>query len=191
MVCSLDIKSKSSKIAAGCLWITGLSAAGKTTVSRLVRNQLILHSNNVVLLDGDQLRSILALSDVSFDRNARLNACMIYSRMVRELVNQGLFVIIAVIGLYQEVHQWNRAHIDNYYDVYLDVPIDELIKRDPKGLYKRYIKREISNVSGLDLQVDIPTTPWMHVVWQKNHTPDMTCSAIIERLLLTIQTIND
>ena len=72
------------------------------------------------------------------------------------LSQQGHLVLIATISMFEEVHSWNREHIDNYLEVFLDVPIGELKRRDPKQIYKRFDAGEIDNVAGLDLKVDYP-----------------------------------
>lgn len=166
----------------GCLWITGLSAAGKTTTSLLVHDELKKSHSNVVLLDGDQLRAIFNRSSGSYDRNARVETGLIYSRLIKELVEQRLFVVIAVIGLYDEVNTWNRENIPNFYDVFLDVPVDELEARDPKGMYKKFRSGLISDVAGLDLKVDYPSSPWMHLKWTKDMTPNMISALILHNL---------
>ena len=66
-----------------------------------------------------------------------------YSRMAKLLTDQGANIIIATIALFHEIHSWNREHILNYVEVYLDVPKYELERRDPKGLYKKFRKGEV------------------------------------------------
>ena len=171
----------------GCLWITGLSAAGKTTTSLLVHEELTKEYRNVVLLDGDQLRAIFNKTTSSYDREARIETGLIYSRLIKELVEQRIFVIIAVIGLYDEVNKWNRENIPNFYDVFLDVPIEELEARDPKGMNKRFRRGLLSDVAGLDLKVDYPSSPWMHIQWDRSMTPERIKSLIVEKVRLATQ----
>lgn len=167
----------------GCLWITGLSAAGKTTVSEIVYSRLKEQHKNVILLDGDQLRRVFNKSSNSYDRAARVETGLMYSRLIKELVDQGLFIIIAVIGLYEEVHSWNRENIPHFVDTLLEVPLEELEARDPKGIYKKYRNGLINNIAGLDLAVDYPPAPWLHVKWQQGMMPDQIADEIINKLL--------
>ena len=166
----------------GCLWITGLSAAGKTTISSIIYNELNSIHDNIIKLDGDELRKIFKLSSSSYTREDRIQLGLTYSRLVKELVDQDIFVVIAVIGLYEEIHTWNRDNIKNYHDVFLDVPFDELIKRDPKGLYKKFNKGLVSNVAGFDFEVDFPTSPFCHIKWNNSLDPTAISDAIMTTL---------
>ena len=84
---------------------------------------------------------------------------MQYSRLCQLVTSQGVDVIIAVIGLFKEIHTWNRNNIPGYVEVFIDTPLNELERRDPKGLYKSYRIGEIENIAGLDLSVDFPENP--------------------------------
>jgi adenylylsulfate kinase len=81
------------------------------------------------------------------------------------ITNQGINVIIAVIGLFSEIHNWNRSNIALYREVFLDVPKDELVRRDPKGIYKKFREGKLSNVVGFDIEVDFPIDPDFHFKW--------------------------
>jgi cytidine diphosphoramidate kinase len=141
------------------IWITGLSAAGKSTLAAALAALLREDGNNVILLDGDELREVFGASTVSadnHDRQARLALAMQYAHLCRILSAQGFVVVIATISLFREVHRWNREHLPGYFEVYLDVPLAELRRRDPKGIYRRFDAGDLTNVAGLDLQVDTP-----------------------------------
>jgi adenylylsulfate kinase-like enzyme len=115
-------------------WITGLSGAGKSTVSRLVRDGLQARGGAALLLDGDVMRDILGetLTHAPDDRR-RLG--LTYGRFAREVAGQGIDVICATISMSHAVREWNRAHIPRYREIYLRVPLSELERRDPQGLY--------------------------------------------------------
>ena len=81
---------------------------------------------------------------------------MQYAHLCRVIASQGLTVVIATISLFREVHDWNRANLPGYFEVYLQVPLDELRRRDPKGIYRRFDAGELANVAGLDLPIDEP-----------------------------------
>ncbi|WP_113907287.1 adenylyl-sulfate kinase [Aliidiomarina celeris] len=146
-----------------CFWITGLSAAGKTTTSTLLANKIRNSGEKVVLLDGDKMRAVLEAN--AYTKAERLALGYTYSRMCKMLVDQGIVVIIAVIGLFHELHVWNRNNINNYIEVFLDVPIKELERRDPKGIYKRARLGELKNVAGVDLEAEFPLNPDFHFKW--------------------------
>jgi cytidine diphosphoramidate kinase len=136
-------------------WITGLSAAGKTTLASLLTDYLRNEGCSVVMLDGDQLREALGSTN-EYDRETRLNLAFKYSQLARIIAKQGVNVVISTVALFKEIHIWNREHLPGYFEVYLKVPMEELRKRDPKGIYRRFDAGEIRNVAGLDLPIDKP-----------------------------------
>lgn len=140
------------------LWITGLSGAGKTTMSRILAKRLRAAGEVAILLDGDELRAILGAID-THSRSDRLALAFRYAALCRTLADQGVTVIIATISLFNEIHRWNRAHLPGYTEIYLKVPLAELRRRDPKGLYRQFAAGEITNIAGLDLPIDEPHSP--------------------------------
>lgn len=141
------------------IWITGLSGAGKSTLAQEVAEWLRADGQAVVMLDGDELREVFGAASVNsqnYGREKRLALAMQYSHLCHILVRQGLTVVIATISLFREVHTWNRTHLPGYFEVYLKVPIDELRRRDPKGIYRRFDASEVTDVAGLDLTIDEP-----------------------------------
>lgn len=149
-----------------CYWITGLSGSGKTTISTELVKLIKKNHKNVVLLDGDNLRKIF--KNNNFNRSERLYLSYQYAEMANFLVDQGIHVVAAVMSLFSEIHLWNRKNISNYVEVFLDVPLSELQRRDPKGLYKKYFSGEIKNMSGLDLKAEYPINPDYNFKWEKN-----------------------
>jgi cytidine diphosphoramidate kinase len=135
-----------------CYWVTGLSATGKTTLSKMLVEYLRNTGKTIIHLDGDELREVL--SDNAYTREERIALGMRYSRLCQLLISQGVDVVIAVIGLFKELHEWNRQNISNYVEVFIETPLSELKKRDPKELYKNYDLGKIKHIAGLDLEVD-------------------------------------
>lgn len=165
------------------VWITGLSGAGKTTLGSALRDRL--HSVNghpPLLLDGDALRAIFALETDGLGEASRRALALRYARLCAELAGQGLDVICATISMFHEVRRWNRDHIPDYYEVYLRVPIAELERRDPKGIYARFRAGEISNVVGLDLDAEEPESPDLVL---ENHGAN-TVGQSVERVLAAL-----
>jgi adenylylsulfate kinase len=161
-----------------CYWITGLSASGKTTLSTLLVEYIRSTGRQVIQLDGDELRQVLA--DEAYTREERIALSMRYSRLCRLLSSQGIDVVIAVIGLFKEIHEWNRENIPNYIEIFIDTPLDELKRRDPKGLYKRYESGHIKNIAGMDLRVDFPVNPDLHIKWLDKRTIDSMFEELLE-----------
>lgn len=138
-------------------WITGLSGAGKTTLGRLLYRDQKAEKENVVILDGDELREIINNKDYS--KEGRKQVAKQYSKMCKMLSDQGIDVVICTISMYDEVREWNRENIENYCEIFIEVPMDELIRRDQKKLYSRALKRELTNVMGIDTDFEAPKNP--------------------------------
>lgn len=153
----------------GVLWITGLSGAGKTTIGDLVFKELNKEFTKIKKLDGDLLRRKLNLkrNKKTFTVAHRKKNGAMYSKICKDYENKGYFVIISVMALYNEVYKKNKKAFKNYVDVYLQVPIKELIKRDPKKLYKKFFQKKIKNIAGLDLKFDEPKNCKIKVNWNK------------------------
>ncbi len=141
------------------VWITGLSGAGKTTIACELVRRLRMQGQPVVMLDGDVLRELMGVADANVHnhgRDLRLALAMRYAQLCQMLAEQGLIVVIATISLFREVHTWNRANLPGYFEVYIKVPLEELRRRDPKGIYRRFDAGELTHVAGLDLPIDEP-----------------------------------
>ena len=165
------------------IWITGLSGAGKSTLARQVVSRLGSVGESVVMLDGDDLREVFGATDTiaqNHGRDGRLALAMQYARLCQMLANQGLTVVISTISLFSEVHAWNRANLPGYFEVYLKVPVDELRRRDPKGIYRRFDAGELNNVAGLDLPIDEPKK----ANWVVEFELGKDASSVAEELLL-------
>ena len=141
------------------LWITGLSSSGKTTLARSFFKRYKELNPNLIFLDGDDLRSIMFPNkegQLHYSRNERLELALKYSALCKLLFSQGISVVISTISMFEEVYNWNRNNLDNYIEIFLDIPLDILRARDPKNIYKKFDRKLIKNVAGLDLLVDIP-----------------------------------
>ena len=164
------------------LWITGLSGAGKSTLASEMARRLRASGKAVVVLDGDELRDVFGAvlaSKENHGRTARLALAMRYAHLCQVVARQGLTVIIATISLFKEVHAWNRCHLPGYLEVYLKVPLDELRRRDPKGIYRRFDSGQLQHVAGLDLTVDEPESPDCVLEF----SPELSVEAAADRLM--------
>lgn len=137
------------------IWITGLSGSGKTTVGKALYNELKQDHTNVIFLDGDSFREILG-NDLGHEPKDRLLNAHRIARMCKFLVSQDMIVVCATMSLYAEIHELNRKNIENYFEVFVECDMNELIKRDQKGLYTKAINGEVKNVVGIDLPYDKP-----------------------------------
>lgn len=161
-------------------WITGLSGAGKTTIGTKLFNYLREKKDNVVLLDGDILRGVFQIYDYSSE--GRKSLAFQYSRLCRMLSKQGIDVVICTIAMYEDVRIWNRKNIDGYVEIYLEVSMDELIRRDQKGLYTKAAKNEEENVAGVNMQVELPQNPDICIQNYGEISPDNAFITIVNYL---------
>ena len=88
------------------------------------------------------------------------------------------------MALIKDVHIWNKKNLENYTDVYLNVSLKELKKRDPKKLYKMFEEKKIKNLAGLDLKYDIPKKPKIYINWKKNISALNFAKRIIKKIKL-------
>lgn len=168
------------------MWITGLSGAGKTTVAQQVVQRLRAEGKSVIFLDGDELREVFGAitpNEENHGREGRINLAMQYSRLCGVLASQGFTVVIATISLFREVHEWNHRNLPGYFEVYLKVPLEELRRRDPKGIYRKYQAGELKHVAGLDLEVDEPKEPDLIVEYTPKKSISDTGEKILESLM--------
>ena len=138
-------------------------------------------------MDGDQLRDVFGLSEDSkknHTRESRISLAMQYAHLCQLISSQGVIVVISTISMFNEVHNWNRINLQNYIEVFLRVPLKELRRRDPKGIYHRYDTGKLKNVAGLDLLVDEPKTPdWLFDFnLDEEYTVKYMANKIIENL---------
>ncbi|HLM81617.1 MAG TPA: adenylyl-sulfate kinase [Terriglobales bacterium] len=139
-------------------WITGLSGAGKTTVGRELCSRLRAAGRPVIFLDGDALRAAIA-EDLGHSAGNRRRSAMRNARLCRLLAGQGADVVCATISLFHEVQHWNRENIPGYREIYLRVPMDELRRRDIKGIYAGGQRGDARDVVGLDVPAEAPEAP--------------------------------
>jgi len=159
-------------------WITGLSGAGKSTVARELSSQLRAADRPVILLDGDALRTAIA-EDLAHSLGDRRRSAMRNARLCRLLAGQGIDVVCATISLFHDVQRWSRENIPGYREIYLRVPIEELRRRDGKGIYAGAQRGEMRDVVGLDVPAETPEAPDLIL---DNYGP-LDVAGAVERIL--------
>jgi cytidine diphosphoramidate kinase len=168
------------------IWLTGLSGSGKTTLAHELVKRLHACSNAIVMLDGDVLRDVFGAATTNtknHGREGRLALAFQYAHLCRVIANQGLTVVIATISLFKEVHAWNRENLPGYFEVYLKVPLEELRRRDPKGIYRRFDAGELSDVAGMDLTVDEPEAADLVIEFQAGQSPVLFADKLLNKLM--------
>ena len=183
------MKKLKKKLIPGVIWITGLSGSGKTTLSKMFYKYLKKNCyNNVKWLDGDQFRKKLKKSlKNEFSLKSRINLGKRYSKYASDYEKKGYLVVVSVIAMAEKIYKLNRKLIKNYHEIFLDVPLKELKKRDPKKIYYNFKIGKIRNVTGLDLKYDKPLYPEKIIKW--NTIPKIIISFQVILFLLGIYTL--
>lgn len=166
--------------AGGLIWITGYSGSGKTTVAKIVNQELKAKGLPVLLLDGDDLRSILG-EKFGHDLDERKRLAYVYSRLCKQICDNGITVVIATVAMFESVRAENRLSNLLYLETYLDVPLDIRAERDPKGIY--LAARATGNILSTSVGFEEPSNPDIVI---KNHgeiTAKIAATEIIEKFM--------
>ena len=118
-------------------WVTGLHNSGKTTIGTALYYELKKRRNNVVILDGDIMKDIASGTETAeYNLKDRLIRAKRYSKMAKMLADQGLWVVVCAIAMFDEIRDWNRNNIKGYIEIFLEVPIEILKQRGNGKLYQ-------------------------------------------------------
>ena len=142
------------------MWCTGLSGSGKSTIAKAIERKLFEQNHVVYRLDGDNLRSGLN-RDLGFSPQARAENIR-RAAEISKLFNQaGVSVICSFISPFKKDRELAREIIgdDRFLEIYLSTPLDACIERDPHGLYKKAMKGEISEFTGVSSPYEAPESP--------------------------------
>ena len=137
------------------IWLIGLAGAGKTTIGQELYALLRARRPNVVFLDGDHVRTIMG-NDLGHTMEDRMANAWRVCRLCKYLDDQGIDVVCAILSIFPETQKWNRENYARYFEVYIEVPMDELVARDQKGLYSGALSGQIQDVVGFDIPFQPP-----------------------------------
>ena len=140
------------------VWFTGLSGAGKSTIAEKLAKVLKERGRKVEIMDGDVVRTNLS-KGLGFSKEDRDINIRRIGFVCDLLARNGVVAIAAAISPYREVRDENRANTGNFLEVYVECSIDELTRRDVKGLYEKALKGEIKNFTGISDPYEAPLNP--------------------------------
>ncbi|MHA1763182.1 MAG: adenylyl-sulfate kinase [Promethearchaeota archaeon] len=153
------------------LWFTGLSGSGKSALADLIAEDLKKRGMKVERLDGDIVRQGLT-SDLGFSEEDRIKNIERVTFVAKLLTRNGVAVLASFISPYNRIREYSRKEIGDYILVYVKCSLEECMKRDPKGLYKKALAGEIKQFTGIDHPFEEPDNPDIIVETDKQTIED-------------------
>ena len=158
------IRSSIKKQKPICIWLTGLSGSGKTTVAQALEKELVNKGKHTYVLDGDNLRSGINknLGFSSADRSENIRRVAEISKL---MVDSGLITIVSVISPFEKERVFAKSLFekDEFFEIYLNTPLSVCLKRDPKKLYKKAKTIKGFNKIGLTTGYEVPKNPYLKI----------------------------
>ncbi|KLD62583.1 sulfate adenylyltransferase subunit CysN [Dyella japonica] len=178
-----EARSVSKGQQARCLWFTGLSGAGKSTVANLVERRLHALGYHTYMLDGDNLRHGLN-KDLGFTAEARVENVRRVAEVAHLMVDAGLIVLVCVISPFQSERRFARSLFGEgeFLEVFVDTTLEECERRDPKGLYRKARAGEIFNFTGIDSPYEAPEHAELHLL-TAGLRAEQLAEQVVEQLL--------
>lgn len=167
------------------LWFTGMSGAGKSTLADYIMQEFTHRGYKVELLDGDEVREHLS-KGLSFSKEDRDTNVRRIGWVARVLARNGVIAITAAISPYAAIRDEIRATTENegraaFVEVYAHAPLDALVERDVKGLYKKALAGEIQNFTGVSDPYEAPENPDI-VALTSQETIEESAARIVKHL---------
>jgi bifunctional enzyme CysN/CysC len=165
------------------LWFTGLSGAGKSTIANLVEKRLHAVGRHTMILDGDNVRHGLN-RDLGFTEADRVENIRRVAEVAKLFVDAGLIVLVSFISPYRAERMLAREAVetDEFLEIFVDTPVDECRRRDPKGLYRRADAGQLRNFTGVDAPYEAPLDPEIRL-----RTLELSPEALAEQVVQELQ----
>jgi bifunctional enzyme CysN/CysC len=164
------------------LWFTGLSGAGKSTVANLVEKRLHAQGHHTMLLDGDNVRHGLN-RDLGFSEADRVENIRRVAEVARLFVEAGMIVLVSFISPYRAERMLARESVEQgeFLEIFVDTPVDECRRRDPKGLYRKADAGQLRNFTGVDAPYEQPLAPEVQLRTLE-HSPEDLAEQVVDEL---------
>jgi bifunctional enzyme CysN/CysC len=164
------------------LWFTGLSGAGKSTIANLVEKRLHAIGRHTMVLDGDNVRHGLN-RDLGFSEADRVENIRRVAEVAKLFVEAGLIVLVSFISPYRAERLLARDTVEagEFVEIFVDTPVEECRRRDPKGLYRRADSGQIRNFTGVDAPYEVPVAPEIHLITLQ-HSPEILAETVVKEL---------
>src|SRR6266508_3140435 len=163
------------------IWFTGLSGAGKSTISEIIERELRALGGNVEVLDGDVVRTHLS-KGLGFSKEDRDTNIRRIGWVCEVLTRNDVVAIAAAISPYRAIRDELRANIGRFVEVYVECSIEHLAERDVKGLYKKALAGEIANFTGVSDPYEPPLSPEVTCYSDGRETPEQSAAKVIAKL---------
>ena len=176
------VRAQMKRQRARCLWLTGLSASGKSTVANLLERRLVTGGRHTYLLDGDNLRHGLN-RDLGFTEADRVENIRRVAEVARLMVDAGLIVIASFISPFRSEREFARSLFEpgDFMEIFVDASVEVCARRDPKGLYARALNGEIRNFTGVSSPYERPVSPDVHLDTEKL-SPEQCVKLVVRRM---------
>ena len=165
---ALDIDRNARSAALGqkpaVLWLTGLSGSGKSTIANLLERKLHAEGRHTYVLDGDNVRHGLN-RDLGFSEADRVENIRRVAEVARLMADAGLIVVVSFISPFAADRRMARELMNDidFAEVFIETPLEECMRRDPKGLYAKAQRGELKNFTGIDQPYETPEKPDIHI----------------------------
>tara|TARA_B110000971_G_scaffold138330_1_gene141465 strand:- start:531 stop:1052 length:522 start_codon:yes stop_codon:yes gene_type:complete len=133
-------------------WVTGLSGAGKTSISNKIYQRIKGTYGKTFYINGDEMRKIFDLK--SYDNSDRKKGGIKYSKLFKKITDQNINVLFAGMALFDDVRKWNRINVKNYLEIYIKTSLKNIIKKKYTKIYKKKTK-----LVGIDIRPEFPKKP--------------------------------
>jgi len=164
------------------IWLVGLSGAGKSVIGRQLYKLLKQQEPATVLVDGDEIREVFRhdRSEDDYGVDGRRKNAERIREICAWLDRQDINVVCCILSIFEESHRWNRQNLKDYFEVFVDAPMDVLEKRNPKDLYGKARRGEMKNVVGVDIEFTPPCEPDLVIL---NGAEPVNADRAAERIL--------